>query len=376
MRSLIERQVKSSKTSGLAGAYSLPEMITVLHNTLMVSLRNGPASAVEWNDLTASWPSLTLTQTWGYGTARASDPWTVERVILVNHDMIVGAAQAMIRRLPLNLGGLCWISRGPIFDPNLVPNWEAYMQMLAALRGHYVADRGFYLRVAPAWPYVENLGRTTKGTGFDSAGPLGWHSAKLDLSQSEDTLRKALQGKWRNPVNKAEKSGMETEVGIGGRMLDAFCTAHDRFVASNGFATSVSGELLQSMHQVNDPGLELTTFRASLNGETAAWVLTARTGQRVEYLAGHSTPAGRRAGGGQFLLWQAILAAKTAGAGIFDVGGMDPQLTPPGIFAFKQGTGAKPYALAPELEALPRGPIRKIAALGTRIVANRARANE
>ena len=65
---------------------------------------------------------------------------------------------------------------------------------------------------------------------------------------------------------------------------------------------------------------------------------------------------------GQLLLWQALLTAKAAGAQKFDVGGMDAELTPPGIFRFKQGIGAIPYGLAPEIEALPSGLIANILA--------------
>ncbi len=69
------------------------------------------------------------------------------------------------------------------------------------------------------------------------------------------------------------------------------------------------------------------------------------------------------------LLWRAICDAREAGLRWFDVGGMDPELTPKGIYDFKAGIGGTPYRLAPEIEAQNGG-------LRTRLVrwrVNRAR---
>ena len=58
---------------------------------------------------------------------------------------------------------------------------------------------------------------------------------------------------------------------------------------------------------------------------------------------------------GQLLLWRAVAAMKEHGGRGFDLGGLDVDLTPPGIYRFKDGLGGVPYRLAPELEALGGG---------------------
>jgi len=50
------------------------------------------------------------------------------------------------------------------------------------------------------------------------------------------------------------------------------------------------------------------------------------------------------------LLWQAVCQMKTLGYKWFDLGGMDPELTPSGIFHFKAGLNGTPYRLVSELE--------------------------
>ena len=80
-------------------------------------------------------------------------------------------------------------------------------------------------------------------------------------------------------------------------------------------------------------------------------VLIARYGHTCEYLAGVIEEAGRTVNIGHLLLWRAVCEMKSLGYTWFDLGGMDPQRTPPGIFHFKAGLGASEYRLLGEVEA-------------------------
>ena len=77
-------------------------------------------------------------------------------------------------------------------------------------------------------------------------------------------------------------------------------------------------------------------------------------------LAGNVWDEGRRLNAGQLLLWRAVCAMKEHGIRWFDVSGLDPDLTPPGIRTFKEGLSGVPYRLAPELEALGGGPLGRL----------------
>jgi hypothetical protein len=72
---------------------------------------------------------------------------------------------------------------------------------------------------------------------------------------------------------------------------------------------------------------------------------------RCECLVNTVGAAGRRHGLGQLLVWRAICEMKARGMAAFDVGGMDPALTPKGIYDFKTGIGGVAYRLANEIEA-------------------------
>lgn len=285
--------------------------------------------AAAWGHRLARYPAVPLTQTGGYGAARAeSGAWRVERGVIERDGREVAVAQVLVRGLPIVGGGLAWVGRGP-----LAPSAD----VLVALRKHYVDGRGLYLRVAPP---VSGL---LEVPGFRVTDTPGWASATIDLRRDLAALRAALDQKWRNGLNKAERSGARVERGT----LDGFLSEYRDFVAARGFSTTVTPELLAALGR----HMPLVIYRATLDGTPLGSALIARYGDGAEYLAGTLLDAGRAYNAGQFLLWRAMEEMKQGNVARFDVGGMDELLTPKGIYDFKFGLGGTPYRYANELEA-------------------------
>ncbi len=299
-----------------------------------------------WNALVSEYPGYSLIQSWEWGEAKAhGGPWRVERGVFLDEDgKTMGAAQVLLRPLPGPVpGGLAWVNRAPLGD--------APEPLLPALRDHYVTKRGYYLRAAPISETVPD--------GFAPAGADGWASGIIDLEMPLDDLRKALRGNWRNALNKAEKLGLDVLAGEDGEAFEGFLDGQARFVEARGFATTVTVALLRVLQETLKGGRPMRAYLAKRDGAAIGGALVARYGDGCEYLAGFSDDAGRKASVGQLLLWRAIADMKDEGRKRFDVGGMDPNLTPKGILQFKQGTGAESYRLPPELESL-RGPIARL----------------
>ncbi|MBT3766073.1 MAG: GNAT family N-acetyltransferase [Rhodospirillaceae bacterium] len=309
---------------------------------VMVTFEAQNFSQDTWSDLVSGFDGLSLLQTWEHAEAKAqTGPWGVERGIFKIDGKTVGAAQAMIRTLPLIGGGLVWINRGPLWHSADIP----FADLVAALKATYVDQRGFYLRIAPPLPGDDSF--IPAATLTDEPG---WASAMLDLSPSVEDLRQGLKQKWRNGLNKAERSGFEVEEGTDDALFTAFLDAHTEFSDAKGFATSVTPDFLRSLNDLSLEVGKLYTLVARLDGKVAGSALIARYGDTGEYLAGNTTDAGRRLNAGQLLLWRAVETLKHQGHRRFDLGGMDEVLTPKGIYRFKEGLGGIPYRLAPELE--------------------------
>lgn len=316
--------------------------------------------ADDWQARLRGFDDLSLTQTWAYGEAKAATgPWRVERGVLRDGDAVVGCVQVLVRRLPGGLpGGLAWIARGPLWRRPGEDGPAARLGgILSALAEHFAARRGFYLRVAP--PAVEGaLEPVSRDTALRITATRGWASARLDLTRPRDDLRTGLVQKWRNAVNKAERTGVavsaETVTGSGGA-LDGFLAAYRAFLSERSIATTVTPELLSALADRSGGDDGLAVLSASRDGSVLGWTLVARYGDTAEYLAGVVGDAGRDAGAGQLLLWRAVEWAQEAGLRRFDLGGLDPLLTPDGIRRFKEGLAGVPYRQMNEVEAVPDG---------------------
>lgn len=312
-----------------------------------------PGSA--WDALGAGFADFSLTQTLGFGDAKAATgPWRAERHAVVAGSTVVGAAQALVRDLPAGLGGLVWINRAPLWRrPGDAGDPALAARVLECLCRHYARERGYYLRIAPACGGDLPVAMPD---GAVPAGTPGWASAVVDLTPPPEALRAGLDQKWRNALNKAEREGPAVDTADDAAAFDVFADHYSEWLAARGFATTVTPDLLRALR----PRLRLRPFLARAGGAVVGSALIARFGDVAEYLAGTTTESGR--GAGQALLWTAMLWARADGATRFDVGGMDSDLTPAGIYRFKSGLGGAPYRLAPEIEALPGPGLRGLTA--------------
>jgi hypothetical protein len=339
--------------------------------------------ATGWRAVMGHLADRSLPQTWNYGVAKvATGPWRIEHGILEQDGATVGAAQVLIRDLPGGLpGGLAWISRGPLWrQDSSDDNAERLNAALAALTRHYAGKHGYYLRMAPPAPDgMVPVGLVEVAAPARVTPVAGWASARVDLARPLAELRAGLVQKWRNAANKAERSGVTVDVtsiagGDDGPPFAAFLSDYADLLTERSIATTVTPGLLQSLAELSGPDEGLTLLGANLDGKNIGWTLIARFGDTAEYLAGVVGKAGRDVGAGQYLLWCAVAAMHDAGCQRFDLGGLDPELTPEGIRRFKQGLGGIPYRMMNEVEALPGGPVAGLTGRLVRWRVDRARA--
>lgn len=315
----------------------------------MVRFLPAPYTQSEWDAIVAPLKGLALPQIWSWGEVKGETAsWRVERGLLKEGENLVGAAQVMVRRVPFIGSGVAWVSRGPLYGS---ASEAMYPDLLTALRKHYVNDRKLHLRVVPALPAeacdLAGLARA----GFRHSGAPGWVSALVNLSLQEEELRRGLDQKWRNALNKAERQKLVVKDASDGPDFSVILRQYEQFLGERGFVSSVTPQLLARLQQRLPDDHKMTASHCTLGTESLGTIVIARYGDRAEYLVGALSTEGRRYNVGQLLLWRALLAAKAAGARWFDLGGMDPLVTPKGIFNFKSGVGGTIYRLADELEA-------------------------
>lgn len=312
---------------------------------MQLRLETKDYSQNEWHQIASQFDDLSLIQTWEYGEAKSrTGGWGVVRHIFLQGREVIGAAQAVIKRVPLFNQGLVWINRAPLFQRSGVdPDFILLQEMLKALRQYWVDQRKMYLRVAPP---VDEMTSTPLHLIPNSQ----WMSAVIDLTRSPEQLRYGLDKKWRNCLTKAEKSGLTYESGTDEVHMSELIEDYRALIARKDFS-SVTPEFLLVLQTILPPDRKMVVLRGRRGAERLGSILIARYGDTAEYLIGAVSIPGRLLNAGQFLLWNAMVQMRRMGLRRFDLGGMHPEKTPKGIFHFKQGVCGVPYTLVGEFDA-------------------------
>ncbi len=311
----------------------------------------------EWNDIVSDVDDLSLMQTWEFGEAKAfTGTWKVNRAIFQKGDETVGAAQAMIRTVPLLNRGLVWINRAPLLKNNDFTQPDVYVDMLKELKKYWADEKKMYLRIAPPLIASDDSYAIFKAAGFSKATETdGWASEIVDLSRSTEELRKGLQQKWRNCLNKAERLEVTYETGSSNVLMDELLDDYKALLDKTGFGTNLSPELVRSMQNLLPDSRKVLVFVGRQNGEKLGSILIATYGNTCMYLIGATNNIGRKVSANHYLIWNAVCEMKKRGFRWFDLGGAHPDNTPSGILHFKRGLRGKQYQLMGEVEAYQDG---------------------
>ena len=329
----------------------------------MVRLVTEAFSQQEWTDTVSRFYDLSLMQTWEFAEAKAqTGSWKVERATFLDGECVVGAVQALVRAIPWLGGGLVWINRGPLWRRSESEDSSRLAVMLEKIRHHWVEQKQMYLRIAPPIREGELDLKTLEAAGYRTTdGSTGWASAIVDISKSEEQLRRDLRRKWRGDLNSAERQGVSCVMGRSSDLFEDFISYYETFLSGKGFFTSVTPQLLRRMQELLPDERKMWVFEGRLGHERLGGLLMACYGDTTLALAGSSpNEKGRAVNSGNLVWWQMMLKMKELGYRWLDVGGADPKRTPEGILHFKAGLRGMPYQLVNDFEAHDGGLLSKM----------------
>ncbi|HLB57937.1 MAG TPA: GNAT family N-acetyltransferase, partial [Gammaproteobacteria bacterium] len=285
-----------------------------------------------------------------YGEAKQhEEAWGVSHLIILKNQVPVAVCQLLQKKL-FGLFCLYRINRGPVWLSSSV----GYLDKIACLsllkkRFSGILSRKV-LSIAPELSEDINHYYLLSLLGYYHVKKQPYSSVTIDLSQSEDLLRKQLAGKWRNQLCSAEKLEVSVEVEYGADALTWLLKKYHDFKESKDFS-GVSEKLIHYMsQQALDPEC-FVTLRAKYQGEYVAGILVYRHGQTATYFVGWNGEAGRKIHVNNLLLWHAILELKSIHCSYFDLGGVDVKNTQ-AISHFKQGVRGDAYSLLGEFVCL------------------------
>jgi FemAB-related protein (PEP-CTERM system-associated) len=160
----------------------------------------------------------------------------------------------------------------------------------------------------------------------------------MPLAADRDAMWKALDGKVRNQIRKAEKSGLTTQSG-GRELLDEFYAVFARNMRDLGspvYGRSLFASILETFPR--DAGIHLVLR----DGRTIAGALTYAFGGIIEVPSASSLREHRALCPNHLMYWSMICQAIADGRKTFDFGRSTPG---DGTYHFKEQWGAVPEAL-------------------------------
>jgi lipid II:glycine glycyltransferase (peptidoglycan interpeptide bridge formation enzyme) len=270
-------------------------------------------------------------QLWGWGQVKAGHGWSAERVFgYDSDDTIIGAAQILIRKLPLPFRSFAYIPRGPLGD---TARQGEFLDALAVL-----VKRDY-----------KSVALSVEPNSFEFDAPTGWKRSSnkilspdtilLDIGKSESDLLADMAKKTRQYIRKSAAEGITIKQ-IHTRDEIEECLHIYRQTAERAkFNLHQSQYYFDAFNQMGDHS---PVFAAYLEGKPVAFLWMGISADVAYELYGGMNEDGQRLRANYALKWHVIRKVKEWGLSQYDFGG----LVVGGVSVFKQGWASEETSFA------------------------------
>lgn len=304
-----------------------------------------------WDRMIDGFADASIYQAWAYGSVRWGAK-SLSHLVLQREGRPIAAAQLRIARLPILPGGIAYLRWGPMLRKTGEPfDIGVAQSMSQALRAEYSMRRGLTLVVMPNAFLADGCSGQFESAlttaGFQPA-EIGdtYRTVLVDLRPSPEEIRKRLDQKWRNQLNRGQKNGLVVEVSQDGAAYRTFLELYDAMRARKQFHSSVDEREFAQVMELLPDSRKVQILVARLGTEPLGAIVCSLLGDTAIYLLGATSEHGRDLKAAYVLQWEAMMLYRTRGALHYDLGGIDP-VTNPGGHHFKSGFGGR------EVEQMP-----------------------
>ena len=351
-----------------------------------------------WDAFVANHSSGNVLQTSGWGSLKARFGWDYEIISLNEDGQIKAGALILYKSLPLKLGTVAYVPRGPVMNWSDPETAHAVLDLVVAAARR---NRAWSLWVEPELFDTDETNEVMRGLGLNSSiQPIQPRRTILvDIGASEDIILARMKSKTRYNIGLAARKGVTIREGS----LDdvgAFHQLLSETALRNGFSvhdesyyrtalsvfahqhTSCEAMPPENGASLLDPHACVHLLLAECQGELVAGLMLFALGKRAWYLYGASSDRHRNLMASYATQLAAIKKAKDCGATTYDMWGIpdaDEEVLEAafdqrddglwGVYRFKRGFGGEVvrYVGAREMVLNPLYTVaRKIRVLGNR----------
>jgi lipid II:glycine glycyltransferase (peptidoglycan interpeptide bridge formation enzyme) len=275
-----------------------------------------------WDEFVGSDPRGHLLQSWAWGDLKARFGWRPLRLMIVDRDQPVAAAQLLIRPLPY--GSLAYVPRGPAFDETDVQVSQA---LLDALHTAARRERAVVLKVEPNWLDSAEATRWWTDRGFAETPQTVQPRSTiiLDLQPDEDAILAQMTSKCRYCIRLAARREVTVRQASGDDLLTFYDLMRETG-ERNGFPIH-SQAYYEAAFLLFQAANRAAFFLAEYQGEPLAAVMAFAFGQQATYMYGASSNRERARSPNHLLQWEVIRWARAWGCTRYDLYGV-PDVDP------------------------------------------------
>lgn len=294
----------------------------------------------QWAALLSRVPFPHSVQSHTYGAAKAGDSWRVARALIRRSGRPVGMVQALEKRI-LGVRVATRINRGPMFFDLDLPR-EEVVAVYRAIRDKWGRMPNGVLSIAPALPQGEAGHAIMTDAGYRRREGNPWGSARIDLTQSIDTIFSSLESSWRNRIRAGERAGVTVRVSESADDFEWIIARHLENMREKAFGAH-GPNFLRELHR-NAKG-DVLLFRAIHEEKPVAGLVIIQAGGLADGVVAWFGPEARQLKAGNLLVWKGIDEMQRRGCISYDVGGTNSDR---GFSTFKAGMRGTEYMLLGE----------------------------
>jgi hypothetical protein len=261
---------------------------------------------------------------------------TYQHLKIVNQGTTVAYFSVLIKKI--GFVHYLRINRGPIFikDISIREKLSVYKAIKYYLNDHY---KGLLIWKPEEEPRLHNILR-------HAVNPIrllknNYTSGIVDLSCSEEKLKKNLTSTWRNQWKKSQEFDLSLKVSSSKPDYQLIREKYSESMNQKNFQ-GISLELLDELYSQNE--CDFLYYLVVLNDTVIAANIIYLNQNTATYLIGWNSAQGRSVYANNYLLWAITNSLKKKGILYFDLGGIDKTHTPQ-IAKFKEGLGSNLYSV-------------------------------
>ncbi len=295
----------------------------------------------EWDDIFNSVKRANLLQSTQYARAMAGLNNQNIRYGVININGVKAGLVIMLEAgiLKNAIHGVI-IDRAPIWLEGYgsLADFELFLSVLSA---EFPKRLGRKIRFIPEMEKSAQANKLLEEYGYKLTSNHGYQTIWLDIRPNLETLRKNLNAKWRNKLNKSEKHGMEIVFSDEG---DNYPWLIQRYAVDKAMRKydGPSVKTINALAGEFSRGKNMLIGYALLEGEVIAAILIFNHGTSATYQIGYNSEIGRDKCAHHLLLWQAISALKERNINDFDLGGINDE-SAKGVKIFKSGLSGRMF---------------------------------